>query len=94
MFSVEKSTPAGKKYASAAGGAGENLQLCCRAMLYSTDSYFFVFVIICHFVFHDKYENTQQGNLLGGYQLHLTMFTMLTKETIVLTTLLIANARS
>ena len=24
----------------------------------------FVFVI-CHFVFHNKYENTQQGNLVG-----------------------------
>ena len=26
-FSVEKSTPAGKKYASSAGGAGDKLQL-------------------------------------------------------------------
>ena len=27
-FSVEKSTPDGKKYASGAGGAGDKLQLC------------------------------------------------------------------
>jgi len=27
-FCVEKSTPAGKKYTSGAGGAGDKLQLC------------------------------------------------------------------
>ena len=32
-FSAEKTTPAGKKYASGAGGAGDKSQLCLRIEL-------------------------------------------------------------
>ena len=33
-FSVEKSTPAGKKYASGAGGAGDKSQLCTNTQIH------------------------------------------------------------
>ena len=37
VFSLEKNTPAGKKYASGAGGAGDKLQLCYDDDKYSND---------------------------------------------------------
>ena len=66
VFSLEKSTPAGKKYTSGAGGAGEKLQLCTGQLERGSNSVVEALFSCCKAVL-------KQGILKSNIRCHLDM---------------------